>query len=262
MVVDDEPTMTLALSARLEAKGYEVVIASNGLEAIDKAKSEHPDLIITDVLMPELTGYEFVQRLKSAMEGGSEIPIIVMSGKYNMEDFFESWDIHGFIGKPFDFAELLVKVEEALHTSELSDSSFVQQRRLETREGVLVVTLGAEEFIMEKVEALLRENKCEVRHALDEADALKRAERDMPNLIVGQYWEDSYTLDLAKFYKGLMEKPTTAKIPFIPLCSNRIFNEAMKSFPPDKIIVYANSNELITKLEGALPEYLNSPEAE
>lgn len=113
LVVDDEPLVVKGIGMSLESVGYEVCKAADGEEAIEKMKGEKPDLVIMDVLMPKLTGYETWKKMATD-EGIATIPIIMMSQRKNMRHFFDGLSIVEFFPKPFDAKMLLDKVEAVL----------------------------------------------------------------------------------------------------------------------------------------------------
>lgn len=111
LVIDDEPDIIKVLTSRLQANNYEVVTAANGEEGLEKLKNENPDLIILDILMPQMDGYTFVKRLKKT---GREVPIIVLTAKQGMKDLFAIEGITDYVVKPFNADELLKKIEKNL----------------------------------------------------------------------------------------------------------------------------------------------------
>lgn len=113
LVIDDDPDLSYLLKARLEANKFEVITAYDGTEGLEKTKSEKPDLIILDILMPEKDGYVFVKELKSE-EDIKDIPVIVISGKDTLKILFEKEGITDYLVKPLDIKELLEKINKRL----------------------------------------------------------------------------------------------------------------------------------------------------
>ncbi len=111
LVIDDDAAMVAAVQARLEANGYSVISASHGEEGLEKAKSECPDLIILDVVMPTMDGYTFVRELRKTPIA-NEIPVVILSGRDKMKDLFELEGINDFLLKPYQGQDLLNKIEE------------------------------------------------------------------------------------------------------------------------------------------------------
>ena len=119
LVVDDEPHIAKLISFSLEKAGHEITSASDGLTAITLARDEQPELILMDVMMPLMTGYEAVEKLKEDPET-AEIPVIMLSAKsqqYEKERGIESGAAH-YICKPFTPRELVEQVSEFLESLE------------------------------------------------------------------------------------------------------------------------------------------------
>lgn len=115
LVADDDPAIQELVRLNLEMQGYQVIIASNGVETVRKALSERPDLIVLDVLMPEMDGYEVMRLLKNSEET-SNIPIIVLTAYASDAGALVSWmeGAEGYLSKPFNPDELLMLVERVL----------------------------------------------------------------------------------------------------------------------------------------------------
>jgi len=115
LVVDDIAANRNLLGATLEPKGYEVLLASNGVSALKVATRAHPNLILMDVNMPEMDGYEACRQLK-AMPGLAEIPIIFITANDDPESLVKGFQAGGvdYITKPFKEQEVLMRVETHL----------------------------------------------------------------------------------------------------------------------------------------------------
>lgn len=113
LVIDDEPFLVKALKIRLEIVGYEVITAYDGLDGLNKAIEEKPDLILLDVMLPKKNGYQICQLLK-ADEQYKHIPIVMLTAKGQKSD--KEWGERAgadvYITKPFDDKELLAKIKE------------------------------------------------------------------------------------------------------------------------------------------------------
>src|SRR3990167_8784121 len=111
MVVDDENDV---VELMLEKDGHQVVTASNGQEALDKVEATMPELIILDIMMPEMDGYTVNTRLQEKDETRT-IPVIILTAKGQMKDLFElGSNVVAFMEKPFDPRGLRDKIREIL----------------------------------------------------------------------------------------------------------------------------------------------------
>ena len=119
LVIDDLPENVFLLQDRLENEGYEILTAYDGKTGINKAISELPDLILLDVMMPEMNGIEVCKILVSN-PSTVNIPIILVTAKAGAEDTKEGLEAGAFdyVKKPFNKVELLARVTSALKLSE------------------------------------------------------------------------------------------------------------------------------------------------
>ena len=115
LVVDDSPTQLTNLVKMVENQGHEAITASNGLEGIEQARAQKPDLILMDVVMPELNGFQATRKLTQDPET-KHIPVIMVSTKDQETD--RIWGMRqgakGYLVKPPDPAELLNLIGELL----------------------------------------------------------------------------------------------------------------------------------------------------
>jgi two-component system, OmpR family, KDP operon response regulator KdpE len=112
LVVDDEPQLIRVLRTGLKSRGYDVRGASDGESGLETFSEWHPDLVITDLAMPNVDGLEFCRRLRAL----SQVPIIVLSAKGEEKTKVEALDIGAddFVTKPFGIDELLARVRASL----------------------------------------------------------------------------------------------------------------------------------------------------
>lgn len=112
LVVDDEPQLIRVLRTGLKSRGYDVRGASDGESGLEIFSEWHPDLVITDLAMPNVDGLEFCRRLRAI----SQVPIIVLSAKGEEKTKVEALDIGAddFVTKPFGIDELLARVRASL----------------------------------------------------------------------------------------------------------------------------------------------------
>ena len=112
LVVDDEPQLTRVLRTGLKSRGYDVRAAADGLSGFETFTDWHPDLVITDLAMPEMDGLELCRRVRAV----SAVPIIVLSAKGEEKTKVEALDLGAddYITKPFGIDELLARVRASL----------------------------------------------------------------------------------------------------------------------------------------------------
>ncbi len=117
LVVDDEPRIAEAVSMNLELEGYQVSCAVNGQDALQKVTDELPDLIILDVMMPEMDGFETLKRIREI----SNVPVIMLTVKGGETDKVRGLDLGAddYITKPFGSRELVSRVKAALRRTEM-----------------------------------------------------------------------------------------------------------------------------------------------
>lgn len=115
LIVDDEPDIVKTVSFRLKAAGYEVVSAADGLEGLEKARQEKPDLIILDLMLPKMDGYQICRMLKFDSQF-AKIPIIMFSARAQDSDQQMGKDVgaNAYITKPFEPEILLGKIKELI----------------------------------------------------------------------------------------------------------------------------------------------------
>ncbi len=130
LVIDDLPENVFLLQDRLEHEGYEVLTAYDGKSGIEKAITEIPDLIMLDVMMPDINGFDVCKTLVNDSRT-SAIPIILVTAKTDVEDTKEGLDAgaYGYIKKPFNKVELLARVKSALKLSEANKQLVEVEKR-------------------------------------------------------------------------------------------------------------------------------------
>jgi DNA-binding response OmpR family regulator len=112
LICDDDPAILRVLEVNLEVEGYDVLLAHHGEEAYEVAVAEKPDLIILDIMMPRLDGYQTCEKLKATDET-KDIPVIFLSAKAQQSDIDRGreYGVADYLTKPFDPTDLLDVVE-------------------------------------------------------------------------------------------------------------------------------------------------------
>lgn len=131
LIVDDDRTLRTVLTRYLENRGYQVEQVNSGAEALIAFAKNPPDLVVSDVMMPEMDGLEFCRRLR-ATPSGQLMPFIFLSGKGELEDriYGHSIGADDYLTKPVDPRELVAKIEAQLERSRRIHSEIVRLMQL------------------------------------------------------------------------------------------------------------------------------------
>ncbi len=116
LVADDDKNIRLLLETELSAEGYRVILASNGLEALEKVKDKTLDLVILDIKMPEMHGLEVLEAIRKE---NKKLPIIICTAYEKMRDNYTIWagQVAGYLTKPIDFDHLKAIIRKSLGDS-------------------------------------------------------------------------------------------------------------------------------------------------
>lgn len=115
LVVEDEPYIFRMLEFRLTGLGHEILQAEDGGEALEKAGSELPELVLLDVMLPVFDGYHVLRKLKSG-DATKDIPVIMLTSKSQEKDIVTGLEsgAQDYVTKPFSFSELIARIKRAL----------------------------------------------------------------------------------------------------------------------------------------------------
>ena len=115
LIVEDDPSVLRAISHMLEKEGYSVLTAMNGLEGLKKAKEENPDLLVLDVMLPGIDGFEICHRLRAESQT-AKLPILMLSAKGQAADRSTGLEVgaNEYLTKPVERTVLLSKIEALL----------------------------------------------------------------------------------------------------------------------------------------------------
>jgi DNA-binding response OmpR family regulator len=121
LVVDDDPLMLRLVKTNLDREGFQVIAAARGQEAIDLASVELPDLVILDLMLPDIDGYEVCQRLRQF----SMVPIVMLTARGEQVDKLSGFEVGAddYLTKPFAPAELLARVRAVLRRTRMGEAS-------------------------------------------------------------------------------------------------------------------------------------------
>jgi len=131
LIVDDDPVNRDFFQLMLSKLGFEVVEASDGLEALERLKDFAPDIILLDNIMPNMSGWDLAKRLKGD-DGRRDIPIIMFSALDDVKDKVAGFElgVDDYITKPFNFSEVLARIKAILRTRELFTQISMRESRL------------------------------------------------------------------------------------------------------------------------------------
>jgi CheY-like chemotaxis protein len=190
LVVEDIPDILNLLEATLQFKGYRVVTARNGEEALEAIQKERPALIITDILMPKVDGFNLVHRLRINPETRT-IPVVFLSATYVAPEdklFAQSIGVNRFIEKPVDLVKFLPIIERILAQGDntplepLSEAEFYEgyRKRLEIKLKQKTVQISRDEHILTN---LTEEERASIKGSLSTAMAEREEIQQLLNQI-------------------------------------------------------------------------------
>ncbi|MBU9713602.1 response regulator transcription factor [Evansella tamaricis] len=146
LIVEDDPDIRELTSLYLGKKGYEVFIAENGLQALEIVNKEKPHLILLDIVLPGMKGFELCEKIREL----TDVPILFLSSKRDSIDKIKGLEVGGddYITKPFDFAELEARVRANLRRNRLMASNEHKKKRVLTY-GHLSIDLDSYEVFVD-----------------------------------------------------------------------------------------------------------------
>ncbi len=150
LVIEDDQIISVGLIQALDEEGYETMTAMDGETGLYMAKTASPDLLILDIMMPRLNGFEVVTELR---RNGDQVPVIVLSARTDAQDKVRGLDLGAddYVAKPFDLDELLARVRRHLGRKSVQDQVFGlfvyewRTRQLLVKEGGFPIPLTAKE---------------------------------------------------------------------------------------------------------------------
>jgi two-component system cell cycle response regulator len=226
-VIEDNPTNLQLMAYLLTAFGHEAVEAHEGTEGIEKARREKPDLILLDIHMPRMDGYE-VARLLSADPECSQIPIVAVTALAMVGDREKilASGFSGYIAKPIDPEAFSTQVRRYLGAEHASVLRRVAQTQQDTptaasppgKKLAIVLFVDNTQTNIDLVRSTLEPSGYEVFAALSAKEGLDLAQRTKPDLIVSDVHmphQDGY-----EFMRMVQANPELAKIPFVFLSSS------------------------------------------
>jgi two-component system OmpR family response regulator len=135
LIVEDDPNIVELLSASLRFAGFDVTAATNGGDAVAAARDDHPDLVVLDIMLPDLDGFEVIRRMR---DGGIRTPVVFLTARDATDDKIRGLTLGGddYVTKPFSLEELTARIRAVLRRSsgELDNRSVLRFADLELDE--------------------------------------------------------------------------------------------------------------------------------
>ncbi len=222
LVADDEPSIRRYLYFELSKAGYKVIEATNGQETIQQVKEQKPDLLLLDILMPILDGYDVLRKLKTNPEL-AYLPVIILSILEDKEKGLQL-GANAYLNKPLEKEQLLAKISEVLEKEEKK-----------------ILLVDDEESFVKATRFFLKKNGYEVYTASNGEDALEVCRERKPDLVILDILMPEK--DGIETLKALKKDPLLQKIPVIMLTVNAIENGRTKCLS-------LGAEQYLTKKEG------------
>lgn len=276
LVVDDEPMIIQFYQAALSEQGYEVAAAADGRQALEQAVAFRPDLILLDVVMPELTGFDVTERLK-ADPATAGIPVILVTGLGRIEDRVKGLEsgADDFLSKPFNLDELLVRVRSLVKLKKLQDRlrDAEAEARAATAPGgpegsrttagadapwhqPVVLVVEDDERIVKICESVLGSGGYRVASAGDGLALFQTIERDAPDLIVLDLMLPG--MDGVEILSRLKANPVARDVPVVVLTAIADLKTKVKTLylgADDYLVKPVNSLELLARVRANLRKH-------
>ena len=204
LIIDDVAEVRDLLRAILESHDYQTITAVNGKEALEKVRQELPDLIIVDVLMPEMDGFVFLKELKKE-QALSKIPVVVLTARAKMADSFHAFGVDGFLVKPINADEMVSTVNALILSTvnplirspaspsenkiqKKADASFSQQFFQDNEDNATrkALIFGSDDHVLQEMSSYLHRRELAVEIVKDEKQIIRKIAELKPNLILLQ----------------------------------------------------------------------------
>ncbi|HSV43534.1 MAG TPA: response regulator [Candidatus Bathyarchaeia archaeon] len=139
LIIDDDPDILISTSSMLKKRGFNVIEAKSAEDGLSILKDRRPDLILTDVLLPQMNGFELVKQIRqSPLIRG--IPILVITGRGHMKESFDILGVEGFISKPFTPEALVQRIDNIL------EIHHIREEKTDTQQKNTVLVVGQSQF--------------------------------------------------------------------------------------------------------------------
>lgn len=184
LVVDDEQRIVNFMRMNLELEGCRVIAASNGRDALERARDDMPDIVLLDIMMPGMDGFEVLRRLRQS----SSVPVIVLTAKDDEDDRIRGLELGAddYIGKPFSHRELVSRIRAVLRRHLIQPPIQQSQLRIDDR---LMIDFGKREVLVDGKPVPLRPTEYRLLYHL-----VQNAGWVMPHdVLLAKVWGPEYS---------------------------------------------------------------------
>jgi two-component system cell cycle response regulator len=263
LAVDDEPMMLNIVETALAEQGYLVATASGGQEALEKVRAFSPDVILLDVIMPDITGFDIAERLKSD-PATSGISIIMVTGLGSIEDRVKGLEsgADDFLSKPFNLDELVVRVRSLAKLKVLQDRIKTMEKKCPdlkargSRRMPLVLAVEDDERIVHICRNVLGASGYEVAGAANAEEALSFIQSQTPDIIILDLMLPGR--DGLELLSEIRKINTVSRVPVIILTALGDLKTKLKGFyigADDYLVKPLSSMELLARVRANLRKY-------
>lgn len=218
LIIEDEEVLLEVLSNKLKKEGYEVIAAKDGLEGLEKMKSEKPSLILLDILMPRMNGFEFLETIRQD-PNFANVPVIIISNSGQPVEIDRALKLGAkdyLVKAEFDPQEVLAKVKKQLlpNLKNEINSALAGKISKDTNINKLLI-IEDDKFLRDLISQKLSKEGFEITGSVDGDDGLKKVNEEKPSLILLDLILPG--IDGFEVLRRLKQKPETEKIPVVVL---------------------------------------------
>jgi two-component system cell cycle response regulator len=265
LIVDDDPRNVKSLSAQLAKSQYEILQAYGGMEALEKARKTSPDLILLDIMMSDLNGYEVTKRLRNESKT-AHIPVILITALDSSENTIQRFEAgaEDFLSKPVNTVELLARVKSMLQLRHYQKQLLILKRSERNfafsgnQKGVIepekdlprVLLVEGDEKDTELIKSYLHDQPCHVMFASNGKEALALAASERIDLILLDIvLPDMDSFEVCKRLKEMEEARDIQMMLITNLSELEGKNHGFESGADDFLFKPINSGELLARIK-------------
>ncbi|MEK7540090.1 MAG: response regulator [Patescibacteria group bacterium] len=257
LIIEDDAFLGEVLTQKLGTEGFQVFLSRDGLEGFEKIKSWEPDLILLDIILPNMNGYEILEaKQKDAAIAGIPVIIISNSGQPVEINRALALGVKDYLVKAqFDPEEVLVKVQAELKKTD--EGTVDRVKSLKSLEGKKVLWVEDDQFLNDIISRKLSMEKCTFFHASEGEEALKLINKEMPDIVMLDIILSG--MDGLEILRRIKNNQKTKHIPVILLSNlgQKSDIEKGESLGAARFLVKATvtPNEIIDQIKEVIAEY-------